>query len=98
MTIPLTFVVRHRHHGRCRERRAELEQLALDAPGWSTSETFEDGDALLRAGCERGLKGVVAKRLDSRYGLAKRGQIKTKNPNCWRRDIERGRWPGRASG
>ena len=97
MTIPLTFVVfdllavdgTDMTGAPFRERRAELERLALDGPGWSTSETFEDGDALFRAVCEHGLEGVVAKRLTSRYGPRLRGWVKTKNPNYWRRDMER---------
>ena len=97
MTIPLTFVVfdllavdgTDTTSAPFRERRAELEHLALDGPGWSTSETFEDGEALFGAVCEHGLEGVVAKRLDSRYGPSRRGWVKTKNPNYWRRDLER---------
>lgn len=58
-----------------------LERLDLNAPGWATSETFDDGESLFRAVCEHGLEGVVAKHLDSRYGPNRRGWIKTKNPN-----------------
>lgn len=36
-----------------------------------------------------GLEGVVAKRIDSTYGPSNRGWIKTKNPNYWRREMER---------
>lgn len=53
------------------------------------SETFADGKALFGAVCELGLEGVVAKRIDSRYGPNRRGWIKTKNPNYWRLDLER---------
>jgi len=71
------------------ERREALDGLDLNGASWTTSETFEDGDALFRAVCEHGLEGVVAKRLTSRYGPNRRGWIKTKNPNYWRLDLER---------
>jgi ATP-dependent DNA ligase len=96
-TIPITFVVfdvlavdgTDMTSAPFRQRRAELAHLALDGPGWPTSETFEDGEGLFRAVCERDLEGVVAKRLDGRYGPRRRGWVKTKNPNYWRRDLER---------
>jgi ATP-dependent DNA ligase len=44
------------------------------------------GEALFTAVCGHRLEGVVAKRLSSRYA---RGWIKTKNPDYWRRDLER---------
>jgi bifunctional non-homologous end joining protein LigD len=71
------------------ERRATLERLDLEGPRWTTSETFDDGEALYRAVCERGLEGVVAKRTTSRYRPNERGWLKVKNPNYWRRDLER---------
>ena len=66
-----------------------LQELRLDGPSWTTSETFEDGLALFDTVCSFGLEGVVAKRLSSRYRPGQRGWIKTKNPNYWRRDAER---------
>jgi ATP-dependent DNA ligase len=72
-----------------RERRAGLERLGLDGPRWTTSETFDDGQALYGAVCERGLEGVVAKRATSRYRPNERGWVKVKNPDYWRRDLER---------
>jgi ATP-dependent DNA ligase len=66
-----------------------LEELRLDGPSWTTSETFEDGPALFDAVCKLGLEGVVAKRLSSRYGANQRGWVKVKNPDYWRRDVER---------
>ena len=97
LTIPLTFVVfdllriegRDMTSTRFSERRAALERLELNGPGWATSETFDDGDGLFRAVCKHGLEGVVAKRVSSHYGANRRGWIKTKNPNYWRLDIER---------
>ena len=39
---------------------------------------------------ERGLEGVVAKRLDSRYVPGERGWVKTKNRETWwRYELER---------
>src|SRR5262245_6586706 len=46
-----------------RERRARVERLELEGPAWTTPPVFEDGEALWTAVCERGLEGVVAKRL-----------------------------------
>ena len=42
-------------------------------------------------------RGLVAKKLDSRYRPGERGWIKLKNPNYWRRDAEREAMQGRAS-
>jgi bifunctional non-homologous end joining protein LigD len=55
------------------ERKAALREL-LD-PGVSTvvfSESFDDGAALLEAARERGLEGIVAKRVDSPYRPGRR--------------------------
>ena len=41
--------------------------------------TFEDGEALYRVVCERGLEGVVAKRERDPYRPGERGWVKTKN-------------------
>jgi bifunctional non-homologous end joining protein LigD len=49
------------------ERRATLERLAADRPGWVLSPAFDDGDATIAAARQNGLEGVVAKRLISRY-------------------------------
>jgi ATP-dependent DNA ligase len=94
MTVPLTYVVFDvlRHDGAdltaepYASRRMTLEELRLDGPSWTTSETFEDGPALFDSVCKFGLEGVVAKRHASRYRPNQRGWIKTKNPNYWRRD------------
>jgi bifunctional non-homologous end joining protein LigD len=64
------------------ERRARLEELALDGPSWQTPRHHRgDGAALLRATAEQGLEGIVAKRLDSRYLQGRRGRawLKVKN-------------------
>jgi ATP-dependent DNA ligase len=40
---------------------------------------FEDGEALYRVVCERGLPGVVAKHLRGRYRRGERGWVKAGN-------------------
>jgi bifunctional non-homologous end joining protein LigD len=70
------------------ERRSLLEELDLQGPYWNVTEVFDDGRALYDAVCELGLEGVVAKRTTSRYGASRRGWVKVKNPNYWRRDSE----------
>jgi bifunctional non-homologous end joining protein LigD len=55
-----------------------LVSLGLDAPGWATSEAFEDGEALYAAVCEHGLEGVVATKRSGRYRPGERGWIKLK--------------------
>jgi bifunctional non-homologous end joining protein LigD len=64
------------------ERRAELESLGLDSQSWQTPAFHRgDGAVLLAASRERGLEGVVAKRLQSPYrpGRRTRDWIKIKN-------------------
>jgi bifunctional non-homologous end joining protein LigD len=73
----------------CRERRAELESLALNDVHWMTPEAFDDGSALFEAVCEHELEGVVAKRRSSPYRPGERLWIKTKNREYWRYEIER---------
>lgn len=70
-------------------RRQLLESLDLHGPGWATSGTFDDGEALFTAVCELGLEGVVGKKNSSLYRPGKRGWVKVKNPDYWRRDAER---------
>jgi bifunctional non-homologous end joining protein LigD len=64
------------------ERRERLEALELEGPSWQTpSHHLGEGKALLRLTRERGLEGLVAKRLDSRYlpGRRSRAWLKVKN-------------------
>jgi bifunctional non-homologous end joining protein LigD len=51
------------------ERRALLAELAVDGPSWRTPRSFaaDEGPALLEATRERGLEGVVVKRVDAPY-------------------------------
>ena len=63
------------------ERRAVLESLALAGPSWATPPSFPgEGDATLAAARARGLEGVVATRLASRYvpGARSRDWVKVK--------------------
>ncbi len=57
------------------ERKEKLGRL-LDRGNTTVrlSESFEDGDALLRAAHEQGLEGILAKRVGSRYAQGRRGR------------------------
>jgi bifunctional non-homologous end joining protein LigD len=70
------------------ERRRQLEGLNLNGPHWRTPETFDDGEALFEAVCERELEGIVAKRIDGRYRPGYRGWLKIKNREYWRYELE----------
>jgi bifunctional non-homologous end joining protein LigD len=61
------------------ERRAILEELELESGHVRLVATFEDGEALFAAVCERGLEGVVAKRLRDPYRPGERQWVKSKN-------------------
>jgi bifunctional non-homologous end joining protein LigD len=88
-SIPLTFVIfdvlrRGRSDATSKpysERRAMLEGLELNGPGWTTSETFDDGLALYTAVCNLGLEGVVAKKLSSTYGSGEREVMPRAKPS-----------------
>ncbi len=54
------------------DRRRLLDQVLEPGPRWRCSPLHDDGPALRDAAAERGLEGVVAKRLDSRYEPGKR--------------------------
>jgi bifunctional non-homologous end joining protein LigD len=62
-----------------RERRELLEALAVEGRHARLVATFEDGQALFAAMCERRLEGVVAKRLGEPYWPGERLWVKTKN-------------------
>jgi bifunctional non-homologous end joining protein LigD len=78
------------------ERRAALDRLALEGPSWQTPADFRgDGRALLELSRARGLEGVVAKRLDSRYEPGRRGDAWIKVKNIQRQEVVVGGWlPG----
>lgn len=50
-----------------RERRETLERFVAEHPDWTISPSFDDAAATEAVARERGLEGVVAKRLDSPY-------------------------------
>jgi bifunctional non-homologous end joining protein LigD len=78
------------------ERRERLRALGLDGPAWQTPDhVVGNGAAMLRASRERGLEGVVAKRLDSPYEPGRRSHCWLKVKNVRREDFVVGGWlPG----
>jgi bifunctional non-homologous end joining protein LigD len=79
------------------ERRRRLEELELDGPHWQTPSYHRgEGEALLRLTETRGLEGLVAKRLDSRYLPGRRTRAWLKVKNTARQELVIGGWlPGR---
>ena len=72
LTLPLAY----------EDRRALLEELALEGPSWRTPAYHRgEGSALLEATRQHGIEGVLAKRLDSPYEPGRRAShwIKVKN-------------------
>jgi len=78
------------------QRRAQLAQLGLDGPAWQTPDhVVGNGSAVLQASLERGLEGVVAKRLNSSYEPGQRSPCWIKVKNVRREDVVVGGWlPG----
>jgi bifunctional non-homologous end joining protein LigD len=75
------------------ERRARLEALELAGNNWQTPPSLSgEGDAVLTVSKERGLEGVVAKRLDSRYEPGRRSRNWLKIKNKQRVDLVVGGW------
>ena len=57
------------------ERRAHLDDLALNGPAWRTPSAHPgDGEALMTAGREQGLDRLMAKKVSSRYRPGKRSR------------------------
>ncbi|HYU60693.1 MAG TPA: non-homologous end-joining DNA ligase [Solirubrobacterales bacterium] len=79
------------------ERRIALESLELAGPHWQTpSHHVGDGAALLEASRERGLEGIIAKRLDSRYLPGRRSRTWLKVKNVRSQEVVIGGWlPGK---
>ena len=79
------------------ERRAELEALELAGPHWQTPACHRgDGAALLAASRERGLEGIIAKRLGSPYVPGKRTRDWLKVKNVRGQEVVIGGWvPGK---
>ena len=78
------------------ERRALLEELLVKNQRVRLAATFEDGEALFAAVCDRGLEGVVAKRLCDTYRPGERAWVTTKNRATARFAEERARAGHRA--
>jgi bifunctional non-homologous end joining protein LigD len=77
------------------DRRRLLDQLLDAGPSWRTSPLHDDGPALLAAAHDRGLEGVVAKRLDSPYEPGKRTRSWLKVKVRRRQEMVIGGWvPG----
>ena len=78
------------------ERRERLEALDLNGPAWMTPAYHSgDGAGLLQASRERGLEGIVAKRLRSPYEPGRRSASWIKVKNHRRQEIVIGGWlPG----
>ena len=62
------------------DRRRLLDQVLDAGPAWRASPVHDDGPELLQAATDRGLEGIVAKRIDSRYepGARTRSWLKVK--------------------
>jgi bifunctional non-homologous end joining protein LigD len=77
------------------DRRRLLDQVLEPGARWRSSPLHDDGPALLAAATERGLEGVVAKRLDSRYEPGKRTRTWLKVKVRHRQEMVVGGWlPG----
>ncbi len=77
------------------DRRRLLDQLLDPGPRWRVSPLHDDGPALLDAAKERGLEGVVAKRVDSPYEPGKRTRSWLKVKVRLRQEMVVGGWlPG----
>ena len=75
------------------ERRRLLAQLELEGPAWRVpAHHIGDGEAMLAASQERGLEGVLAKRLDSVYEPGRRSRSWRKVKNVRRQEVVVGGW------
>jgi bifunctional non-homologous end joining protein LigD len=74
-------------------RRTRLRALVqgLDCPAVLASETFTDGEALMRAVEKRGLEGVVSKRRDSLYRSGPCKDWRKVKTTAWR-ETNKERW------
>ncbi|MGH2684536.1 MAG: non-homologous end-joining DNA ligase, partial [Actinomycetota bacterium] len=78
------------------ERRARLREVLTDGPFWQIpGHHVGDGQAMLAASKERGLEGLVAKQVDSRYEIGRRSPCWIKVKNKCRQELVVGGWlPG----
>jgi bifunctional non-homologous end joining protein LigD len=75
------------------ERRRLLDRLDLDGPAWRVStHHVGDGPTMAAASKERGLEGVMAKRLDSTYEPGRRSRAWVKVKNVRRQEVVIGGW------
>ena len=78
------------------QRRARLESAVEERDGVILSPLFDDGPALLQVAEERGLEGIVAKRLSSPYRPGKRSRDWLKIKNFRGQEVVIGGWlPGK---
>ena len=74
-------------------RRAVLEGLGLAGPHWQTPPyQFDHGQALLQTSRDKGLEGLIAKRLDSLYELGRRSGSWLKVKHRLRQELVIGGW------
>jgi bifunctional non-homologous end joining protein LigD len=77
-----------------RQRRAELDALALQGPYWQTPPAFTGvpGADVRAVSRQHGLEGIMAKRLASRYEPGKRSAAWRKIKNVYRQEFVVGGW------
>lgn len=82
------------------QRRALLEELIEPGPTWRLTEVHDgDGQALFDVIVERGLEGIVAKRLDAPYEEGRRSPAWVKVKATMRQEMVVGGWlSGEGSG
>lgn len=98
--VPVTFVVFDIVHldGHdltampLRDRRRLLEQVLEPGPRWRVSPLHDDGAVLLQVAAERGMEGVVAKRLGSPYEPGRRARTWVKVKVRRRQEMVVGGW------
>ena len=74
------------------QRRSMLEGIGLTGPNVQVPPTYDDGSTLQAATLERGLEGVVSKRLSSRYRPGRRSPDWLKFPHRGSRSVVIGGW------
>jgi bifunctional non-homologous end joining protein LigD len=78
-----------------RERRALIDELALNGSAWRTPRAFSTGEDLFSVTRQLRLEGVVAKRLDAPYQPGRRGDAWLKSKHRRRERLTMTAWrPG----
>jgi bifunctional non-homologous end joining protein LigD len=83
-----------------RQRRAQLDELAISGPFWQAPPSFpgEDFGALREVSRQHGMEGIMAKRLDSRYFSGGRSDAWLKIKNLRRQEVVVAGWkPGKGN-